>query len=466
MELSNTSTKKNYFRKEIIRFLGKTKFGFEQMASATAFKTAADGSNSPRDFEPFSFFIMSAVAQRQIEKPVWTATDKAKYRHRQGLKMADLLEKSADVVHSPRGLAIADCIRATASPENIYFSSEQINFETGELFDGFGVLTEAVSSRLCPSYQARMSKRAKKMARESVARIKPRQSERWRFLTLTMPDLRVGFETTLDVLDTAIVLLKKRLWFKENVRGAIQAIEATIKDAGHFHFHCHFLAISKWISWSELGEAWTDCVKKACLKHDVFFNYETSHNRLIVDVRLVVSKSKDAKKTISLDDAINETCKYLTKSSDFENVPVESLCEIERVLRGRRMIRSFGECGDSQAATGEITAFQDTDTYLDTTDTTDGLEVESAKKLKVETLVEMGTRLITSGRRDEWLLILRRKMSERRDFRRKQLLEMYPGAVFWTLDGKSFRSYANLEQSFDDVAGEVVSIADYKRKIE
>ncbi len=435
------------------------------MTSATVAKIAADGSDSPRDFEPFLFFML-AVAQKKQEKREWTAEDRANYRHREGLKMAKLLEKSAEKIHSPRGLAVADCIRETASPANIYFSSEQINFQTGELFDGFGVLTEAVSSRLCPSYQARMSKRARKMAREAIARVGPTApDERLRFLTLTMPNLRVGFKMTLDVLDTAIVLLKKRVWFKKNVRGAIQAIETTIKDPNHFHFHAHILAVSKWINWKQLGEQWTDCVKKACQKHDVFCNYETSHERLIVDVRLVVSKSNNPRQTIGFEDAIQETCKYLVKGSDFENVPVEKLCEIERTLRGRKMIRTFGECANPSSVIGENTDFSSADTHLNTIDTTDAYEPSKRQKLKLETLVETGARLIMSGRRDEWLLLLRRKMRERRDFRRKQLLEMYPGAVFWTLDGKSFRNYAENCVIPPDVVGNVVSIADYKLRM-
>jgi hypothetical protein len=411
---------------------------------------------------------MSQVAQqRKIEKPEWTAEDKANYRQREGVKMSKLLEKSANVVGSPRGLAVADCIAETASPENIYFSSEQINFDTGELFDGFGVLTEAVSSRLCPSYQARMSKRARKMVRGALGRVKAGSDERLRFTTLTMPNLETSFERTIEVLDAAIVLLKKRKWFKKNFRAGVQAIETTIGEREHFHSHCHILALAKWIVWTELGEQWTQCVEAACRKFDVPLKIETSHGRLVVDVRLVVAKSRDARKTISLDDAIQETCKYIVKGSDYEKVPIENLCEMESVLRGRKMIRTFGECSQPASADGQESTFEDAATYVHTTDTTDGTQPAAAQKLKVETLVELGTRLITEGRRDEWLLILRKKMSERRAFRRKQLLEMYPMAIFWTLDGKSFRNYGNDddlgEESAESVAS-VVSIADYKRE--
>ncbi len=433
------------------------------IGEATAVRIAPDGSNFPRNLSRLYFFML-AVAKQKFQKPEWTAEDKANYRHRQGLKMADLLENSADAVHSPRGQAVADCIRETASPENIYFSTEQVNFQTGELFDGFGVLTEAVSSRLCPSYQARMSKRARKMVGEALARVKANPDERLRFITLTMPNLEVSYELTIKVLDAAIVLLKKREWFKRNFSGAVQSMETTIGEAEHFHSHLHILGFSKWIVWKELGEQWTSCVGEACRRFDVPFVVRTAHERLVVDVRLVVSKSRDARQTIGFEDAIQECCKYIVKGSDWEKVPLEKLCDIERVLRGRKMIRTFGQCAASSSVKAEITDFSGSNTHIYTTDTTDGLQAKQAQKLKVETLVETGTRLITSGRRAEWLLILRRKMGERRAWRRKQLLEMYPMAVFWTLDGKSFRNYTTDGDAVDVVVDNVVSIEDFRGK--
>jgi hypothetical protein len=224
------------------------------------------------------------------------------------------------------------------------------------------------------------------------------------------------------------------------------------------------LGFSKWIVWKELGEQWTSCVGEACRRFDVPFIVRTSHERLVVDVRLVVSKSRDSRQTIGFEDAIQECCKYIVKGSDWEKVPLEKLCDIERVLRGRKMIRTFGQCAASSSVKAEITDFSGSDTHIYTTDTTDGSQAKQAQKLKVETLVETGTRLITSGRRDEWLLILRRKMGERRAWRRKQLLEMYPMAVFWTLDGKSFRNYTTDGDGFDVVVDNVVSIGDFRGK--
>jgi hypothetical protein len=403
----------------------------------------------------------SLQSERTIEKRDYSAVDKASYRQRQGILMADLLEESAEMMHNPRSLAVADCIRETASAENVYFSSDQTNFQTGECFDGYGVLTEAASSRLCPSYQARMSKRARKMVFAALHRVKANSDERLRFVTLTVPNLGASFERTMKVLDAAIVLLKKRQWFKRNFRGGIQSLETTIGEASHYHSHVHILAFSKWIVWERLGEEWTSCVREACRRFDVLLNVCTSHLRLVVDVRLVVGKSRGNRQTIGFEDAVHEVCKYVVKGSDWLKVPVEKLCEIERVLRGRKMVRTFGECSDSRSDTAEIRDFSGADTHIYTTDTIDGGKVGSAQKLKRETLIDEGVRLITSGRRDEWLLLLRKKMRDRRAWRRKQLLLMYPQAIFWTLDGKSFRNYEN----FDDAAENVVAISDFRRRI-
>jgi hypothetical protein len=302
------------------------------------------------------------------------------------------------------------------------------------------------------------------MVGEALARVKANPDERLRFITLTMPNLEVSYELTIKVLDAAIVLLKKREWFKRNFSGAVQSMETTIGEAEHFHSHLHILGFSKWIVWKELGEQWTSCVGEACRRFDVPFIVRTSHERLVVDVRLVVSKSRDSWQTIGFEDAIQECCKYIVKGSDWEKVPLEKLCDIERVLRGRKMIRTFGQCANSASVKAEITDFSGSNTYIYTTDTTDDSQAKQAQKLKVETLVEAGTRLIISGRRDEWLLILQRKMRDRRAWRRKQLLEMYPMAVFWTLDGKSFRNYTTDGGGFDVVVDNVVSIEDFRGK--
>jgi hypothetical protein len=414
----------------------------EFLSTANGFNSSSHTNTSIQWHEPSTAFQAAKSSEIKVS-PEWTAADRANYRRRQGLLMADLLGKSAAVVHSPRGLAVADCIRETASRENIYFSSEQVNFETGECFDGFGVLSEAASSRMCPNYQARMSRRARKMVREALDRVKANSDERLRFVTLTIPNLGASFERTTMVLDAAIVLLKKRVWFKRNFRGGVHAMETTIGEAEHFHSHIHILGFSKWILWKQLGDEWTSCVREACRRFDVLLNICTSHLRLVVDVRLVVGKSRNDRQTIGYEDAIQETCKYLVKNSDWQKVPVEKLCEIERVLRRRKMIRSFGQCGNSASVKAQNSDFSSADTHIYTPAITDGLKAKPAQTLKRETLVEMGTRLIVEGKRAEWLLILRRKMRDRRAWRRKQLLEMYPGAVFWTLDGKSFRNYGD-----------------------
>jgi hypothetical protein len=419
-----------------------------------------------------SVSTQSLQSERTIEKRDYSAVDKASYRQRQGVLMADLLEESAEIMHNPRSLAVADCIRETASAENVYFSSDQTNFQTGECFDGYGVLTEAASSRLCPSYQARMSKRARKMVFAALHRVKANSDERLRFVTLTVPNLGASFERTMKVLDAAIVLLKKRQWFKRNFRGGIQSLETTIGEASHYHSHVHILAFSEWIVWERLGEEWTSCVREACRRFDVLLDVCTSHLRLVVDVRLVVGKSRGSRKTIGFEDAIQEVCKYVVKGSDWLKVPVEKLCEIERVLRGRKMVRTFGECSEkkstsaesafvfSRSDTAEIRDFSGADTYFNTTDTTDGSQAKPAQILKRETLIETGTRLIMDGKREEWLLLLRKKMRERRAWRRKQLLLIYPQAIFWTLDGTSFRNYEN----FDDGAENVVVMSDFRRR--
>jgi hypothetical protein len=48
--------------------------------------------------------------------------------------------------------------------------------------------------------------------------------------------------------------------------------------------------------------------------------------------------------------------------------------------------------------------------------------------------------MILEGRREEWRMLLHKKESLRRAFRQRQLAELYPEAIFFTLGGRKFAS--------------------------
>jgi hypothetical protein len=368
-------------------------------------------------------------------KRQFSALEKSQYQQKQGLRMSERLFLSAAMNDDAEAMARADCIAETSSSDNLYFSKGQVNYETGEEYDGRGSLIETVASRFCPFYLSKSSRRARRQKREDLARVKPKQFDLLRFFTLTMPNLQTDFRTTIEVLFESLSLLKKRKIFTQNVTGAVYGYENTIGVENHHHAHVHILAWSRWINQTELSEIWTQCVEKACAKFGVSCVVNTAHGRMIVDIRLARKKAS-GRGTIAIEDALQEVCKYMTKGSDFDKVPLAELSEIEKVLQNRQMVGTYGECN---ARRGRAEAAQ-TDgnplerpvlTSVHTPNINDGEKV----KPKRETLTEIGTRMILAGKRAEFRRLLKRKMQERRAFRKRQLALLYPNATFCTLSG-------------------------------
>jgi hypothetical protein len=195
--------------------------------------------------------------------------------------------------------------------------------------------------------------------------------------------------------------------------------------------------LGRYIEQAKLADEWTDCVEKACREVAVEFlmpNLKT--NRLIVDIRSVKKYAK--KYSITMEDSLLELCKYTTKGSDFEKVPVEQLVEIEVALRGRQMVKAYGIFNNHKGKPKSGIVGSGKDTSLDTQHTTDGKPRFKRNERSVRSLVELGQELIESGKRNDWLKILRLAMESRREFRQKQLAMKYPRATFKTLDGKKW----------------------------
>lgn len=389
-----------------------------------------------------------------VSKIERTASDKAVYLMRDGTKLASMFEQSALLTENARAIAIADCLRETYRPQNIYYSKDQINYETGECFDGFGVLTSLVNTRLSKAYLTASARRSRKKIRKTLAGTNMLVGERYRFLTLTMPFLKTDCKTVLAIKDRALTLFKKRKLWTSNVRGAFISEEMTIGDSTtvfqtHYHAHAHALILGKWMDHWQIANQWTDCVEKACEKEGIECLLNTSNNRLAVYITDVEKYAK--KKHFSFDDAINELCKYVVKGSDYEKVPTAELVEIEQALFKRQMIKSYG-CFNNQKGTGEKEQLAKGNS-LDTKCITDG----DAQQRKL-TLIETGVSLIEKGQRDLWLSLLRTNAEHRRQFRADQLAWSYPHTEFHTLDGHRWYGVAERAPVV------VVALSDYKEK--
>jgi hypothetical protein len=269
-------------------------------------------------------------------------------------------------------MAVADILKVSAAPESLY-TAEGLHNEGGELFEGTGSLAFG-SSRFDPNYMAYTSGRARKKIRAAFARVRPQSGDIPVMVTLTMPTLiGVGFASTLKVFDAAWVKFRKCDWWRERVRGCTRGEEFTLGDdrrlAGEerewdferdgYHFHAHIVGWSKYLNWIELGEHWTRCLATAAAERGVVMEFNTTHGRAVVDVRRCTPKGEAGKRAVALDDAVNEAAKYITKGSSFLKIPAAQLIEVERALRGRRMVELYGECNERKGSAGRERRQQD-----------------------------------------------------------------------------------------------------------
>ena len=345
-------------------------------------------------------------------------------------------------------LAVLDRLLDAGTPANLIVADDLCRLETGDGVEGHGSLC-MTGSRLDPAYMSVSSRRARKRVREALAQVRPLVGEHLRLLTVTMPHVE-GFQESLDLFDAAMVLFKKRQWFKETIRAAVVGCEFTVTEAG-YHVHAHILAWSKWIKWETFGAQWTDCLERATARLGVPLEFGTSHKRAVVDVRLVKRQAEHIqdwrkRNIVGLEDAIAEVCKYIVKGSDFGKVPLAELVGVERALRGRRMVETFGECGRRGRTQPPDAADAGQEAYLDTQGISDGemSEGEPVKRPRSESLRLIGARMIAAGRRAAWLDYLKRVVEKRRRWRKRQLATSEQGASarFRTLDGQTWRGVA------------------------
>lgn len=344
------------------------------------------------------------------------------------------LEAAALARNDAAALAASDLLRESAQPDNI-FMAEDLSGSDGELFDGYGSLTFS-TTRLDPEYLAWSARRTRKRAVEYLNRCKPQAGEHLQLLTVTMPKSGADYALTMTLLRAALVLLKKRKWFKENVRGAVIGNEFTRGQAGeHWHTHAHLLCWAKRISWEELGSQWTSCLASAARRLGVSAAFEptTVHGKAIVDIERVTNKGI-GRKSVTMDEAVRRVCGYIVKGSDFSKVPQAQKLDVMRVLDNCRLFETFGECNFRKGRGTKKTVC-----YVLNKNTNDGADPKSRRA----SLRDIGTEMIQQGKRPEWLQLLGAKMQKQRAWRMVQLAQTNPHATFTTLDGRVWRGEAH-----------------------
>lgn len=200
-------------------------------------------------------------------------------------------------------------------------------------FAGGGALWKS-SLRLDPSWMETMRRRTRQQARERFQAmrddLKKSSIAEWyaytkkdrrnrygdRMLTLTMPH-RAGSDSFSEVqrFNAAFRKMTKGKWWTDEapILGGVKAIEDALTAEGP-HVHGHFLLIARRMDQGKLHAEWTAALRWATWK---LYQEELTAEPLVPDLRSVVKRVRPGDlESISMDDALDEVCKYLTKPGD------------------------------------------------------------------------------------------------------------------------------------------------------
>jgi hypothetical protein len=284
--------------------------------------------------------IVSNDSVKRKEKITYTPTERAYYRREKSESVSDVLKAAAVAVGDETALALAERMRQCSLKSNHYLA-EDLADANGECFDGFGNLW-GCGSKLCHSCVTRAASRNRKLAREVLEDTKlirrkyfcyvkkksVTEQEKYRFVTLTMPKVNLSCIETLNLLRRAWELFRKLDFTKNYFSGFVKSTEFTVRNDKTYHGHLHLLAVCVFIPEKLIKKYWLNCVRTAFNESGVKFKA----NAVVVNL----------KKVDSIDAALNEVCKYLTKSESWSAVPKAHLLEIANVARFPRMFEMTG----------------------------------------------------------------------------------------------------------------------------
>jgi len=229
---------------------------------------------------------------------------------------------------------LANRIRVCSERENHWVGDDLHNTETGELYAGNGNLWSC-GSKLCPSCVAKASNRSRKELRLSLKNQKLMTGEMYQFITLTMPNPNLSAVQTRTLINRIWTLFRKRDYFKQKIRGGSKNEEFTLTENG-YHYHYHLLCITRFLNYNEFRRVWTECIKTAFREFNLPCEFKTDDGLAMVKIERLSSSANGLK------GAIQEVCKYITKSDSWEKLPQKDLIEIASIKRFWRMFEIFG----------------------------------------------------------------------------------------------------------------------------
>jgi hypothetical protein len=390
----------------------------------------------------------------------------ADYRSERGEVVAALLEKYATLTNNEICMGYAERLRACADRNNFYLGDDFVDQKTGELFSGFGTLF-GCGLKLCQSCTARAAARNRAIARqvtdEDNTELLNREhkchvtdayiieQERYRFVTLTMPMIFASFKTTLKIQKRAWDLFRKLQIVKDYFPAIIKSVEFTVRENKTYHDHIHMLVISFFIPDALMKEAWTSCVKTAFEEFGVRFD--------------AVQVNVNYKLVRNVNDTLKEVCKYITKTTTWDEIPPEQLIEIAEIERWDRLFEVSGrfrqtlarlKAEDAAAAAADSSSNSNkkitlTDSvardsrYFNTDGITDGdhenasENFDSAEEIPAEKPKRESWRdVIRRDGLEKYLEKFYRQLEYAQKIRKLRLILKYPDAVFTDLDGRAW----------------------------
>jgi hypothetical protein len=225
-------------------------------------------------------------------------------------------------------------IRICSERENHWIGDELHNTETGELYAGNGNLWSC-GSKLCPSCVAKASNRSRKELKLSLKNQKLLTGEMYQFITLTIPNPGLSLIQTRAVIDRIWTLFRKRDYFKSKVKGGSKSEEFTLTENG-YHYHYHLLCVTRFLNFNEFRREWSECIEIAFREFNLPCEFKTEDGLAMVKIKRLSSSASGLK------GAIQEVCKYVTKSDSWEKLPQKDLVEIASIKRFWRMFEIFG----------------------------------------------------------------------------------------------------------------------------
>jgi hypothetical protein len=389
-----------------------------------------------------------------------TPAERAYYRREKGESVAEVLQAAATAAGDDVALGLAARIDECSSKYNHFLASD-LNNDDGECFDGFGNLY-GCGSKLCHSCVDKAAKLNRKKAREAIeqTRLLRREylpdgakgyvveQERFRFVTLTMPKVSLSCTQSIALLAHAWDLFRKLDFTKNYFGGYVKSIEFTVRSDNSYHAHIHLLAISFFLPEKTLKRFWRRCLQSAFAASGLDWRCETKDNSPVVNIKLVDN----------IEHALNEVCKYVTKSESWEKIPAAHLLEVANVKRWGRMFELAGRLKKSaklikqrkeviRQMRAESEAARVPENYLDTKYLTDGensAEVSENSsvphqnsEIKTETKIkrENWREIIRVKGLEVYRKILKRQVEAMRRVRQALLIEKYPLATFRDLAG-------------------------------